>query len=517
MARLIAFDWESDDLGLVEAEVNGGNVRIRRCARYTWPDEQGARASADVLGPWLKEQLPKDRQSADEAVVVLPRESVVFRRLDLPDVPDDELPDLVRFQAATKSSTPLDKLALDFLPLPRREGVAGRQVLMVTVDRARIETLKTTLAAAGLELKGVGISPVAMAELVTRIDGEHSADPRAATLVIFQDVRRVEITILQQGEVIFSHETRLEADQDDRGLRASLAEVNRSTVSLSHSHPNVEITEVCLVHSGDADPAFEAALQTRFGGRLHVLNIQQARGLRVEPGGETARLQSFAPAVGMLLSHADSHVPPVDFLNPRRAIVAPNRTKLRLGLVAAGVLLAGGIGYSMLRSHINSLQREAADYRRQTEDLTLKIRGGAPDLAIARQIGAWSDESRDPLVLMSDLREVSPAGDRRYLKEFRMSPALGNVITHLSGVGHARDTRDVEELYHALDKSGYRVQPALTKRSPNPDYPVAYELSVDILPAPKPSPLAGALAKAGSANGPPPKTADDKQQAGLID
>ncbi len=232
MARLIALDWESDDLGLVEADVSGGSVRIRKCRRYNWPDENGPRASTEVLGSWLRDTLAVDKLTSGDALVVLPREAVVFRRLELPDVPEDELPDLVRFQAATKSSTPLDKLALDFLALPRREGVEGRQVLMVTVDRSRIEALQSILSEANLELKGVGISPIAMAELISRMDGGHSPGPQQATLIIFQDSHRVEITIVRQGQLIFSHETRLQGRQDDRGLRASLTEVNRSTVSL---------------------------------------------------------------------------------------------------------------------------------------------------------------------------------------------------------------------------------------------------------------------------------------------
>ena len=46
-------------------------------------------------------------------------------------IPDDELPDIVRMQAATKSPTPLDRLRLDFVPLPNRG--EGREVLLATI------------------------------------------------------------------------------------------------------------------------------------------------------------------------------------------------------------------------------------------------------------------------------------------------------------------------------------------------------------------------------------------------
>ncbi len=187
----------------------------------------------------------------------------------------------------------------------------------------------------------------------------------------------------------------------------------------------------------------------------------------------------------MLLSQADGRVPRIDFLNPRQAAVVQDRTKLCAGLIAAGVLLAGGVGYGMLKSHISNLNEQAAQYKRQTDEITLKLRAGANEMSLADQIGGWKDQSRHPLLLMDELRELSPVRGRTYLKEFHMSPAIGNVVTHLSGTGNARDARDVEDLYYALDVAGFRVQPAITRPSTNPDFPVQFEMNVDVLPTPK--------------------------------
>ena len=257
MPRTIAFDWEADYLAGVEADVSGSTVRVRRCFRYDWPAQTDPPPDANSLGRWLAEALKQEGISPGEARVVLPREAVVVRRLELPNVSEDELPDLVRFQAATKSSTPLDRLALDYLPLPVDEADTTRQVLMVTVDKERLRRVRDTLAAAGIEPKSVGISPVAVGELVTRIEGEHSADPHKATLVIFQDARRVEITTLVQHRVTFSHHCRLSGTEDAAGLRSSLVEIDRTVIALSQSQSDLEISAVCLIHAGDANPAFE--------------------------------------------------------------------------------------------------------------------------------------------------------------------------------------------------------------------------------------------------------------------
>jgi hypothetical protein len=480
MPHYISIDWEADNLTGVEASVIDGAARVHRCFQFDFPEGIDPEEEPQRAGAWLSASLKDAHITTDAVLVVLPREAIVVRRLELPNAPDAELPDLVRFQAATKSSTPLDKLALDYVPLPVAADATSRQVLMLTVDGARLKTIRQVLTAAGLNLRGVGVSPIAAAELVTRIEGEHSADPHQATLIVYQDARRVEITILQQRRVVFTHQLQLTGDED--GIRASLVEINRASIALSQSQHDVRINEVCLIHAGNADPALEEALAKRFGGQLHVLDVAQAKGLRTDDPVDRAVLAAFAPSVGMLFSHAAAEVPAVDFLHPRRREETQDRTKLKLGLAAAGLLLLAGLGYGLFHWHLSGLQQQIATLEDRQRELQQAVKAGAPELAAAGNIGGWIDGTRDPLAIMSELQGRGPGTARLYLTEYEQLGGNRDAIARISGKGYSKSRKDVEELQETLEAAGYRVLPRVTTPSRlDPDYPFEFQLDLQVV------------------------------------
>ena len=88
------------------------------------------------MGEWQRGQLRELRISTITVLISLPRQDTVVRQLEVPgDVPDNELPDIVRLQAETKISSSLDQLLLDFLPLPKVADSPVRDVLMATVSK----------------------------------------------------------------------------------------------------------------------------------------------------------------------------------------------------------------------------------------------------------------------------------------------------------------------------------------------------------------------------------------------
>lgn len=482
MAQLLSIDWEPDDLTGVEVNAGDGGVRIRRCFNLVWPESIVPSEDPQAAGEWLATSLKEAGVNSDQTLVVLPREALVVRRLELPNAPDAELPDLVRFQAATKSSTPLERLALDFIPLPVEESAEHRQVLMVTVDGPRLQTVRDVLAAARLDVSAIGISPVAVAELVTRSPGAHSSDAKQATLAIYQDTHRVEITILQQRRVLFSHQTRLTGSDDTSGIRSSIVEINRASVALSQTQHDVEISDVCLIHAGDADPALETALAERFGGQLHVLDVAATSGLRIDKSVDPGHLDAYAPAIGMAFSYDSARVPAIDFLNPRKRVEEPDRTRLKLGLAAAGLLVASGAGYLMFHSHLGSLTDQVAMIESQESELKRNLKAGEPELAAAGNVEEWLSGGRDPLAVLDELRQVSPGTGRLYLKSYEQIGGNRDTAARITGMGYSKSREDVEDLQETLEQEGFRVLPNVTTPSRvDPDYPFEFQLELHIL------------------------------------
>ena len=103
MPDLLAIDWEKRQLCGLDAEVTRGSVVVRRCFTLTWPEDLDPISQHQEAGQWLKDELARIGVTSKQVMVTLPTEDAVVRQLELPNAPDEELPDLVRFQAADKS------------------------------------------------------------------------------------------------------------------------------------------------------------------------------------------------------------------------------------------------------------------------------------------------------------------------------------------------------------------------------------------------------------------------------
>src|SRR5690606_38140897 len=125
--------------------------RLRGGFVASWPEDLDLDQQPVQAGKWLADTLSHHHLDCRQVAVVLPRAQCVLRRLELPNVPNEELPDVVRLQAAVASSIPLDRLMLDYLVLPTVEGETGRSVLTATINRDHYNALLAVTKAAGLE------------------------------------------------------------------------------------------------------------------------------------------------------------------------------------------------------------------------------------------------------------------------------------------------------------------------------------------------------------------------------
>ena len=136
MPDTLAIELASDQLVAIWGSVSGAQVRVRKAC--LWPRSPDNEETPAKAGAWLAERLKEAGIKADKVLVALPRNEAVVKRIELPDVPDAELPDVVRFQAQSRTAQPLTELALDFLPAPRREGLP-REVLLATLGGEKVE------------------------------------------------------------------------------------------------------------------------------------------------------------------------------------------------------------------------------------------------------------------------------------------------------------------------------------------------------------------------------------------
>ena len=498
MSELLALDWETGTLRGVAVRSAGGETSLLGEFSAEWPESLAEVTDVAATTEQLKRCLAKLPSKPGRVLTVLPRDATVVRKLDLPDVPDNELPDLVRLQAATKLATPVDKLVLDYLPLPKSDDHPGRSVLLVTFEGDRLRNLNEALKGAGLEPVGCLISAATVADLAARVVSLETSG--AATLVAYQHGARMELSVVFRQRLIFAHSVRLPSESSRGHVQPLMAELSRVLVAARQVDHAAAIEHVLVIQDGGTDDLVLQALRERFPDQVRQLDaaeIARAAGFGMN---DASRLSS--PALGALLAESGARIEGIDFLRPRKAVVERDPRYKKYGLIgtaAAAVLLIGGWIYiSMLGSRdekIAALEEEVSRI-----DQILNRPQTRESLAAAEALDAWSLGTASPLETIGELQTHLAGTDRLYFTTLRFSPETRDAVAHIRGSGFARQRRDVEDLYQRLADAGYRVRPqtVIPGSRRDPDYPFAFDLDVDVLrPAAESAPAETAPASAG--------------------
>jgi len=465
MADLIALHWGTDEI-TAAAPAKGRDVRAVSLGAA--PQDDPA-----AVGRWLKAELSRHRLSGKRALVVLPRSAAVFRKLALPDVPDDELPDLVRMQAATKCPTPLDRLRLDFVPLPRRG--ESREVLLATIPGKTADDALAAVRAAGLEPAGVGLSPFGVAARVTADEG--------STLIVAVQGTAVEITMVRDRTVVLSHSTELQGGSIEEDRKWLPGEVTRAVVAADHLAAAGGISRVVLLGPGDLLAPLVDVFAERYGGRADL--IDEPGGLDVTSAEGAVSPAALAAAAGQL--DAAGGPARLDFLNPRKRVERPDRRRLQASVIAAGVALVAVVGYYLSWQKQGDLEDRIANLRTEGTELDATLKQGKPTLDAHGKVNEWLGDRADWVEQLATLDAAMPGTERAYLTKLTFDPATTASLGVVRGTGLAKDRFDVQRLNEALAGKGYLVAPkSIIESRRDPQYPKLFELDLTI-PRPKPA------------------------------
>lgn len=502
MPDFVALDWEKHELNGLEADVTRSAVRVHRCFCLAWPEHLAPDEEPEEAGRWLRSELKRLGVGARRALISLPRDEAVVRQFDVPDVSDEELPELVRLQAETKLSSSLDQLVIDFLPLPRVADLAVRPVLLVSISRQRLEQIRRIVEQAGLELAAVGMSSAATAELVARVEEEQGIDPDETSLTVTRDERRVEISLMRRRHLLFSHSMQLPGDDDRQDSRLILAEIRRSLGAHSRTDAGITVSRGWIIGGEDEHRTLSGMMTDQLDCEVGTIDPLAAPNVTVLPGaaedeallmldqGGVRTHAPYAAPMGMLLASRQPTVEAVDFLNPRRAVERVDRRKLKIGLAAAAVVLIAGSTFGGMTWYVGTVEADIDVQQDKLARLEERITKGQPAMEAAAAVSQWDDHRVDWLQRLDEvnrLLQVLPGEterigtDRIYVSNFRFSPLTGSAAGHVYATGLARTRRDVEQVYQRLSLRNYGVQAhAINRTSKDPDYPYSFQLDLTI-------------------------------------
>ena len=197
-------EWDRDRVVIAEGRREGTLATVRRAAIVERAADN--RDTLDIVDR-LRSMFPgSGGKNRPTATIVFPRQLVTIHRIQIPQVPDAEVPDIVRLQASMRLTVPIESVCMDFTPLPSAPGSQTRDVLLVTIPQDQVALARRTMHDSNLELAEVRVSAFCVAEAATQA-GLLTSATDAARVDIIALMRKdfIELTFVRGSAVVFSH------------------------------------------------------------------------------------------------------------------------------------------------------------------------------------------------------------------------------------------------------------------------------------------------------------------------
>jgi Tfp pilus assembly PilM family ATPase len=462
MPRYLAIEWDSREARIAVAEGDPGRVRIERAVTV-----ETAKMAQTIAGLGV---------GRAETLVAVGRASIELKLLSLPPAPDDELPDLTRFQAQSEFNTLGEDWPLDYLPIDS-DPAQPRTVLAAAIAPQTVSQILDTCREAGLTAKRLVLRPCAAASLLQR---HRAADTACVRLLVDVLTDEADLTVLVAETVIFMRTARLPVGHSPAERSAALVTEMRRTIGAAQNQLKGEsVQEIVLCGVGEEYDALveqiDAQLKlptTRFN-PFHTLDLDPS--LRAQLPQHPGR---FAPLLGMILDEADGVRHGFDFLSPRKRPAPPNRRKFYYqvgGIAAASIAALWLVIWALLSS------RESANAELRTQF--------ARDAARLKQFATVDEEIREiegwlagDVVWLDEFAELSnelPPAEEVMLTKVRVGVVARGASMQLDGL--ARSTTSISELDSRLRDKRHRVDGrGGTRDDRNASYPWQFTSTVHL-------------------------------------
>ncbi|MEM6364912.1 MAG: hypothetical protein AAF745_10820 [Planctomycetota bacterium] len=402
MARQLALDWDDQQIRWMVGEGAGKSIRITQ-AGIEPIGKQGLTSA-------LQQLVSREGLSKLDTLVAVGRDQAELRQMQFPDVPDEELPDMVRFQAIRTFASAGENAVVDYLPSRTVAGGDASSSISAIVSAsgpAKLDPVRRVIDQAGLTLRRLALRPVAAAALfqLSALDAPQFKDRLSelarSTLALIDLVGdEAELVLFRGREVAFVRGVRLPSDSASP-MTSLAGEIRRSRMACGggagpchlvmwgKADRHAEQLETLAERLSDdgSHPKYQAI------DPLDLVSVDAD--IRTSLGETVGRL---APLVGILVADAGHPEYLIDFENPRQAPdQSVDRTRLAM-MVGIPVVLLLAVVYgvyaqlSSLTRQINQAENELVVLREQAGTAKRSIeRTGRVDSFLDGDV-FWIDE-----------------------------------------------------------------------------------------------------------------------------
>jgi len=456
MPQVLALEWDSSEARLVVAGSRGERVAIDQAFAVPLRRPQGeeeAQEEVDV-GRQIAAALSARGIGRFTTLVAVGRASIELRQLNLPPAPDNELPELVSFQAMREFNQFDEDWLLDFVPLDEAQAEGPRSVLAAAIGPELVAQIQRTCEKAGLTPERLILRPCAAASLLGRT---HPAGPAPPRLLVDLLSDEADLTVMLDRKVVFLRTTRIGGDplQNADQRPALFAEIRRTIAAAENQLGGRRIEAITLCGSGEQHAALAQSIGKDLGAPTELFDpfagLSLSRELRGELPDHSGR---FAPLLGMALAELEQTGHAIDFLHPRRRPQPPSRRpKLLVAGMAAVVLVGAVLGYRSLQRRwvAGDIGRLSGEIKQQEKEVAAAKKA----VGAATAIQKWTETD---VVWLDELYRLStdfvPA-KQAMLTDLRLTPGSRGGKMTLDGL--AARQADVVELESGLDNPLRRV------------------------------------------------------------
>jgi Tfp pilus assembly PilM family ATPase len=453
MARYLALEWDSCEARVAVARTGGREPQIEQVFTVPIaPREMEAAFSEIEIGEWIAKEIASRKLTGLDALVAIGRGNVELRMLTVPPAPDDELPDLVRFQAQSHFSALGDDWALDYLPVTGDEN-EQRHVLAAGISPEAIDQVRKACETAQLRPRKLLLRSCAAASLLKR----HSSGSSAG-IQLMVDLLAIEadLTVLMDGEAVFMRTVRLPGEKgSDETARALGGEIRRTMAAANSILGDRRVESVVLFGTSAMYAALCDALEHSVELPVQLCDpfeqVALPRKLKSEcpdPGG-------FAPLLGALLDEVDEQPHAIDFLHPRKTAEPPSRRQLVVSIAAvAAIAILLLVGFFWWQ--IADLDGQIAVRKKQSAELNKVVEAAKARISEVDKIDAWA---RNEVIWLKQLAEISerlPGAEAVRVSRFGAVPQrVGGGEMDLDGFVDQHDT--ILQMESALRDAAHRV------------------------------------------------------------
>ncbi|MGB0595556.1 MAG: hypothetical protein ACPGLY_02510 [Rubripirellula sp.] len=440
MAKKIAIDWDEGELRLVAAQCSGRSVKVTDAAVIP-VTEAGIQAT-------LKSAITSRGLQETPALVAIGRGQAELRELQLPPVPDDELPEMVRFQAIRSFASAGENATVDYLVTNRKED--GVEMIAAAVTPASLKEIHALGEQADVPIERVALRPLSAAALYLT---HHSSKTTQDTVLIDLLSDDAEIVVAREGRVIFVRTVRMPTTVAGRA-RALGGELKRSLVACGStgSLDSVVLWGKESVHIDDVQMLVDAS-----GVKVQALDpftlVDIDRKLQDELPEHVGRL---APLIGLLAADENDGNLLIDFLNPRKKVeevVNPYRKAALIGIPIAAVALITIAIYFQLRG----LDQQIADLKSSNATMKSDVDTANKSVQRTEKIDAYLDGDVNWLNELRRMATTIPASEELIVRGISASSNTrsgGGVIT-LEGA--VTEPAVIDKLEQSLRDENHRV------------------------------------------------------------